>query len=58
MMHIDIVVGAGRFYDNIELMVGFKILPWFKICWMVLSPLASGVCIALSLVGFDPSEEF
>ena len=36
-------VGAGRFYDNLEVMLGFKILPWFKICWMGITPLACGV---------------
>ena len=31
--------GASRFYDNIEMMLGFRIGPYMKISWMVTTPI-------------------
>lgn len=33
------VLGAGRFCDNIEDMIGYKPLPLFKYCWLYVTPL-------------------
>ena len=30
--------GGDRFYDNMADMIGFRINPWLKICWLVFSP--------------------
>lgn len=32
------VVGAGRFYDNIEDMIGYRPWPLIKYCWLFLTP--------------------
>lgn len=31
-------VGVNRYYDCLELMYGFRILPIMKICWMFITP--------------------
>ncbi len=37
------VYGGGRYYDNLECMLGFRINPWLRICWMVLTPIITAV---------------
>ncbi|KAI8511750.1 Sodium- and chloride-dependent GABA transporter 1 [Branchiostoma belcheri] len=37
--------GSNRFYDNIEDMIGYRPNPWFKICWLFLTP---AVCLVRS----------
>lgn len=32
------IVGAGRFYDNIEDMIGYRPWPLIKYCWLFLTP--------------------
>ncbi|XP_057559607.1 sodium- and chloride-dependent GABA transporter 2 isoform X2 [Hippopotamus amphibius kiboko] len=46
--------GAGRFYDNIEDMIGYRPWPLIKYCWLFLTP---AVCIAtflFSLIKYTP----
>nr|XP_034982801.1 sodium- and chloride-dependent betaine transporter-like isoform X1 [Zootoca vivipara] len=48
------VYGAGRFYDNIEDMIGYRPWPLVKVCWLFLTP---GVCLAtflFSLIRYTP----
>lgn len=40
-----IIVGAGRFYDNIKDMIGYYPSPVIKYCWLFLTP-------AICFVGF------
>jgi len=35
--------GVRRFYDNIELMLGYRINPWLMACWTVITPLLTAV---------------
>ena len=35
--------GADRFYDNIEVMIGYPPLPLLKYCWLFITPLICGV---------------
>ena len=37
------IYGAGRYYDNIEYMIGFRINPWLRICWTAITPILTGV---------------
>ncbi len=37
------IYGGGRFYDNIEYMIGYRINPWLRICWTVLTPIMTCV---------------
>ncbi|XP_067930478.1 creatine transporter-like [Watersipora subatra] len=46
--------GSKKFYGNLEAMMGFKLLPWFRICWLVLSPLASALLFVMMWVEFEP----
>ncbi|XP_014649492.1 PREDICTED: sodium- and chloride-dependent GABA transporter 2 isoform X2 [Ceratotherium simum simum] len=48
------VYGAGRFYDNLEDMIGYRPWPLIKYCWLFLTP---AVCIAtflFSLIKYTP----
>lgn len=31
--------GINRFYDNLEMMYGFRINPYMKVSWAIISPL-------------------
>jgi len=46
--------GAGRFYDNLEMMLGFRINPWFGICWRYLTPAVTFGILIFSIVKFEP----
>lgn len=35
-----IFLGVNRFIRDIEIMLGKKMIIWWKICWMVISPIA------------------
>lgn len=35
------LLGINRYYDNLEMMFGFRIAPVMKICWMFVTPLFS-----------------
>lgn len=48
------VVGGSRFYDNIQQMVGFRINPWLRICWTVLTPLVCAAIFIFMWVSFKP----
>lgn len=40
------LTGAGRFYDNIEDMIGYKPWPLIKYCWLFFTP---AVCLVTEL---------
>lgn len=35
------LLGINRYYDNLEMMFGFRIAPVMKICWMFITPVFS-----------------
>ena len=40
---VFILIGASRYYDNLEMMIGYRINPWLRICWLVLTPILTCV---------------
>lgn len=48
------VYGGVKYYDNLELMFGFRINPWFRICWMVITPLVTCAILISMWVLFEP----
>ena len=47
------IYGVRRFYDNIEMMVGFKINPYMMICWTVLSPIFCMAIFVMSTINYS-----
>ncbi|MEQ2315099.1 hypothetical protein AMECASPLE_018762, partial [Ameca splendens] len=45
---------AGRFCDNIEDMIGYKPLPWFKYCWHYITPLICVGTLVFLLLRYTP----
>ena len=41
-MFMNVLLGADRFYDNIEMMYGFRISPFMKAGWLFMAP---GFCL-------------
>ncbi|VDI79921.1 solute carrier family 6 (neurotransmitter transporter, GABA) member 6/8/11/12/13 [Mytilus galloprovincialis] len=41
------IYGIQRFYDNIQMMLGFKINPYMMICWTVMAP---AFCMAIFIM--------
>ena len=37
------VYGNRRYYDNLEYMLGYRLNPWLRICWTVLTPIITCV---------------
>ncbi|KAL3880187.1 hypothetical protein ACJMK2_032450 [Sinanodonta woodiana] len=48
--------GVNRFYDNLEMMFGFRLLPWMKICWSVLTPLFTMGMFVLGAISYSEVE--
>lgn len=57
------IYGINRFYDNLQMMYGFRINPYMKIMWVVFSPLFCMVVFVLSTISYSelsydrPSKE-
>ncbi|KAK7486500.1 hypothetical protein BaRGS_00022301, partial [Batillaria attramentaria] len=51
---VAMVYGVNRFYDNITLMIGYRINPWMKISWLVLTPLSLLMIMGFQLASFKP----
>ncbi|CAD5113469.1 DgyrCDS2633 [Dimorphilus gyrociliatus] len=48
------VYGGKKYYDNLELMLGFRIDPWFRICWSVMTPVVTFAIFISVWVTFEP----
>nr|XP_031526401.1 sodium- and chloride-dependent GABA transporter 2 [Vicugna pacos] len=46
--------GAGRFYDNIEDMIGYRPWPLIKYCWLFLTPAVCTATFLFSLIKYSP----
>ncbi|KAK3101057.1 hypothetical protein FSP39_000622 [Pinctada imbricata] len=53
---IAYVYGINRFISDIETMLGFKMVLWWKICWLVISPIALFALFIFTFVDYAPSE--
>lgn len=51
---ISWVYGAKRFYDNIELMIGFRLNRWLLICWTFITPFITVFVFVFMWVQFTP----
>ncbi|XP_045686542.1 sodium- and chloride-dependent GABA transporter 2 isoform X5 [Phyllostomus hastatus] len=49
-----VYVGAGRFYDNIEDMIGYRPWPLVKYCWLFLTPAVCTATFLFSLIKYTP----
>ncbi|KAL8577398.1 hypothetical protein ACOMHN_060220 [Nucella lapillus] len=47
------VYGVERFYDNLEMMFGFRVGPMMKICWKVLTPIYTFVIFIMGLISYS-----
>lgn len=45
-MVIGWVYGADRFYDNIAMMLGHTVTPFFKYCWRFITPFLTFVSVS------------
>jgi SNF family Na+-dependent transporter len=48
------VYGVNRFYDNLEQMIGYRIMPWLKICWLIFTPLLTFGIFVFMWIQFSP----
>ncbi|CAI9715035.1 sodiumchloride-dependent and chloride-dependent taurine transporter-like [Octopus vulgaris] len=46
------IYGVNRFYDNIEMMVGYKIGPFMKVSWLITSPVFCLTIFIMSVVNY------
>ncbi|KAK2165877.1 hypothetical protein NP493_1343g00036 [Ridgeia piscesae] len=52
-MAIAWVYGINRFYDNVEMMLGYRPSPYMWICWVVISPCFCMAIFLMSLVQYS-----
>ncbi|XP_062852549.1 sodium- and chloride-dependent GABA transporter 2-like [Trichomycterus rosablanca] len=48
------VYGADRFYDNIQDMIGYRLMPVLKYCWLFITPSICGATLLYDLISSDP----
>lgn len=44
---IAYVYGVEKFYEDIQDMIGYRLNPWLKICWLIFTPIITMVCFIL-----------
>ncbi|GAB1604446.1 sodium- and chloride-dependent taurine transporter-like [Argonauta hians] len=47
------IYGVDRFYDNLEMMYGFRLSKWMKYCWMYLTPGFTLIVFVLSTISYS-----
>lgn len=47
------IYGVDRFYDNLEMMYGFRLNNWMKYCWMYLTPGFTIITFILSTISYS-----
>ncbi|KAI0226901.1 Sodium- and chloride-dependent taurine transporter [Lamellibrachia satsuma] len=52
-MAIAWTYGLNRFYDNVEMMLGYRPNPYMWICWLVISPCFCMVIFLMSIVEYS-----
>lgn len=45
---------SEKFYDAIELMIGYRINKWFHICWKYITPLVTAGIFVFQVIGYKP----
>lgn len=50
---VSYVYGVNRFYDNMEMMFGFRLGPLMKVCWTLCTPLYTMVIFVLGCVSYS-----
>ncbi|KAG9340018.1 hypothetical protein JZ751_022129, partial [Albula glossodonta] len=50
------VYGADRFYDNIEDMIGYRLFPMLKYCWLLVTPFCCFAGVALRVLNVFPTK--
>ncbi|KAL3880188.1 hypothetical protein ACJMK2_032451 [Sinanodonta woodiana] len=50
------IYGINRFYDNIQMMLGWRIIPYMWICWTVISPVFCMTIFILSTINYSELE--
>ncbi|XP_069848892.1 sodium- and chloride-dependent GABA transporter 2 isoform X1 [Dipodomys merriami] len=53
-LHVLFVAGAGRFYNNIEDMIGYRPWPLIKYCWLFFTPAVCMATFMFSLIKYTP----
>lgn len=48
------IYGADRFYDNIFMMLNYKVNPYMKYCWKFITPVLCGAMVIFALVFHTP----
>ncbi|XP_061163461.1 sodium- and chloride-dependent creatine transporter 1-like [Saccostrea echinata] len=46
------IFGSEKFYDAIELMIGYRITKWFHFCWKYFTPIVTAGIFAFQVIGF------
>ncbi|ELT92205.1 hypothetical protein CAPTEDRAFT_170589 [Capitella teleta] len=50
---ISYFYGVNRFYDNLEMMFGYRIDPWMKVSWVLLSPIFCMSVFVMSSINYS-----
>ncbi|XP_046331791.2 sodium- and chloride-dependent GABA transporter 2-like [Haliotis rufescens] len=50
---VSYIYGVNRFYDNLQMMLGFYLNPFMKICWMFLTPAFTLVIFIMGAITYS-----
>ncbi|KAG8234259.1 hypothetical protein J437_LFUL016019 [Ladona fulva] len=51
---IGYVYGASCFYEDITAMIGYRLYPWLKYCWIFFTPLVTMGILIFSIASYTP----